>query len=580
MHKLAYSIRNRQYIIDNNHNKRCAYIPQLYIKVQNWQPPPATNTIENELTNFEKTMERAIENHKDKNKNKNKRPYNNLTPSQKATLKELKTSKDFVILPTDKNLGPAIINRTDYIKHILHEHLLTTDYEYLTHTVANNKLQNSKNQLIQAYHKHKHQLSDAEIQYFSRSFKQRHRTPIFYGLPKIHKTPLKFRPVVSCIDSFSSIFSNWLDYKMKKLLHLIPSYIKDSRDLLNEITLLTLPPGAKLFTADATAMYTNITTYHGVQAIQGIFNTYSDSIPHTFPKSFFLTTLEIIMDNNIFSFGDTFWRQLHGTTMGTPAAPLYSILSFGFHENTMILPNFANNLFYYKRFIDDVFGIWVDTPDKPWESFKTHLNSFGNLRWNIEDPSLSTTFLDLEIRIHGNQLLTKTYQKPMNLYLYIPPLSAHPNSCFKGLITGEILRYWLQNSNTEDFIHMTSLFIQRLIQRGHTISNITPILRTAAALIDNDRTRPTTEKNRNNNTLFIHWKHNPNNIDRSIIRTIYNNTLRGIDNFQQMKIAVSRPPNLRDLLCHTQLPELNNNNVSNFIPTHLDSHSTHPNRDT
>ncbi|MFN9980105.1 MAG: hypothetical protein ACK53Y_09340, partial [bacterium] len=155
-----------------------------------------------------------------------------------------------------------------------------------------------------------------------------------------------------------------------------------------------------------------------------------------------------------------------------------------------------------------------------------------------------------------------------------------PNSCFKGLITGEILRYWLQNSNTEDFIHITSLFIQRLIQRGHTISNITPILRTAAALIDNDRTRPTTEKNSNNNTLFIHWKHNPNNIDRSIIRTIYNNSLRGIDNFQQMRIAVSRPPNLRDLLCHTQLPEIYNNNVSNFIPTHLDSHLTHPNRDT
>jgi len=72
MHKLEYSIRNRQYIIENNHNKRCEYISQLYIKVHNWQPPPATNTIENELTNFEKTMERAIENHKDKNKNKNK----------------------------------------------------------------------------------------------------------------------------------------------------------------------------------------------------------------------------------------------------------------------------------------------------------------------------------------------------------------------------------------------------------------------------------------------------------------------------------------------------------------------------
>jgi hypothetical protein len=43
----------------------------------------------------------------------------------------------------------------------------------------------------------------------------------------------------------------------------------------------------------------------------------------------------------------------------------------------------------------------------------------------------------------------------LNLYLYIPPLSAHPTSCFKGFITGEILRYWNQNSNKEDFITLT-----------------------------------------------------------------------------------------------------------------------------
>jgi len=29
-----------------------------------------------------------------------------------------------------------------------------------------------------------------------------------------------------CMNSFSSIFSTWLDYKMKELLHLFPSYIK------------------------------------------------------------------------------------------------------------------------------------------------------------------------------------------------------------------------------------------------------------------------------------------------------------------------------------------------------------------
>jgi hypothetical protein len=43
------------------------------------------------------------------------------------------------------------------------------------------------------------------------------------------------------------------------------------------------------------------------------------------------------MDNNIFTFGDTYWFQLQGTAMGIPEAPLYSIQSFGQYENNQIL---------------------------------------------------------------------------------------------------------------------------------------------------------------------------------------------------------------------------------------------------
>jgi hypothetical protein len=71
------------------------------------------------------------------------------------------------------------------------------------------------------------------------------------------------------------------------------------------------------------------------------FSTYEDRIPLNFPVEFFLTKLEIIMTNNIFTFGDTYWVQLQGTAMGTPAAPLYSILTFGYYKNTKILPYFT-----------------------------------------------------------------------------------------------------------------------------------------------------------------------------------------------------------------------------------------------
>jgi len=74
-------------------------------------------------------------------------------------------------------------------------------------------------------------------------------------------------------------------------------------------------------------------------------------------------------------------------------------------------------------------GIWLPSPYQTWEDFKDTLNGFGALSWNIKEPSDHTTFLDLEIGIQDQRLTFKTNQKEHNLYLYIPPSSAHPYSC-------------------------------------------------------------------------------------------------------------------------------------------------------
>jgi hypothetical protein len=303
---------------------------------------------------------------------------------------------------------------------------------------------------------------------------------------------------------------------MKQLLKFIPSYIKDSKSLISELRMLDIPSGAKLFTADATALYTNIDVDTGLMAFRTLFNTYKDSIPQTFPTEFFLSTLEIVMKNNIFTYGDAFWLQVQGTAMGTPAAPLYSIITFGVHEDTQILNNFQQNIFFYRRYIDDILGIRVESSETDWLEFKRRLNQFGTLKWNIEEKN--TNFLDLQISIKDNKIHTTTFQKDMNLYTYIPPLSAHSNSCFKGLISGEILRYWCQNSNKKDFINITSLFIQRLVNRGHQINDIVKTIMSAAASINNAATGTynqsisNQECSNNDNTLYIHWRYHPYHI--------------------------------------------------------------------
>jgi hypothetical protein len=572
MLKLAYKIRTKHYLLNHNRHSTNEYIPQLYKKLQGWHPPPAPNNTEDKLTNFEKLLKEALHHN-----SKRKHLFRGLTPLQFKTLKELKNSQDFIILPTDKNLGPAILNRKDYITQVLSEHLLTNSYQNLPAELANHRITETKQLLKTLFYTHKNQLSQPEITYFERSFKARHRTPIFYGMPKIHKNPMSLRPVVSCVNSFSSVFSNWLDFRMKELLRFIPSYIKDSKDLLTELKSIYIPPHAKLFTADATAMYTNIDTITGVTAIRDLIATNQHLIPSSFPSEFFLRVLEIVMDNNIFTFGNTFWLQNNGTAMGTPAAPLYSILSFGHHENITVLQNFPSNILFYRRYIDDILGIWIDSTPGKWEEFISQLNTFGNLRWNVENLSHQTTFLDLEISIINGVIKTKTFQKGMNLYLYIPPLSAHPKSCFKGLIMGETLRYWNQNSNKEDFINIMTSFISRLHARGHQPHQLIPMLQAAASMIDNRNTAPNNNpKSQSDSTLFIHWKFHPSDISRNTIRNIYNNTLRGHDNFDNMKIAVSRPQNLRDILCNSKLREVPQQNVSDILHS-LSKHTMLPN---
>ncbi|MFN9978830.1 MAG: hypothetical protein ACK53Y_02890, partial [bacterium] len=97
------------------------------------------------------------------------------------------------------------------------------------------------------------------------------------------------------------------------------------------------------------------------------------------------------------------------------------MITYGYHEKTKILPYFNNNLLYYKRYIDDIIGVWVDSPLSPnnsWDSFKTQLNGFGSLQWNVEDLTTSTTFLDLTIKLIDNKIQASTFQKDLNLYLY------------------------------------------------------------------------------------------------------------------------------------------------------------------
>ena len=130
------------------------------------------------------------------------------------------------------------------------------------------------------------------------------------------------------------------------------------------------------------------------------------------------------MSNNLFEWGDMYFLQLIGTAMGTSAAVMWATLYFAYHEEHTLIPEHGHKMLYFRRFIDDIFAIWISNLTTDWSSFCKDVNNFGTdeggiLTWDIEDnlPTTSVDFLDLMLTIEGNRITTKNFQKKMNLYL-------------------------------------------------------------------------------------------------------------------------------------------------------------------
>jgi hypothetical protein len=557
------------------------YDPKIYVRLPDWEPEPCEDeALEKELLAFRKQVCSLVANNQPA-------PRSNLNKRQEAILSSLRSAKPFIIMPTDKNLGPAIMERTTYIKRCFNDHLLSkSTYKELNEHDAQVMRYNSRAAITQAAEKaiKYATIPLAERNYFSRSFREKRlrRPPQFYLLPKVHKTPMKTRPVVSCVGSFNEIASKWLDYKLAKVVHLCPSYTKDSYQILDEIKALgNLPPNARIFTADAVSMYTNIDASHGIETIGKwleLHRSEINKIDIDFHFDLVIQLLTIVMNNNVFQFDDCWFHQQNGTAMGTSVACVYATIYYSYHEETTLLPKYNSSLRFYRRFIDDVLAIWIPPENRPietWTAFKTDL-SFGLLRWETEALSTSVNFLDLTISFTPtNSLTTRTFQKTMNLYLYLCPSSSHPPGVWKGLIYGSIRRFWLQNSDPIDYRNVVSAFFRQLCNRGHDPAKIAPLFIEGAHSVDrklNPKTTPhrapTAKPTPSDRPLFFHLQYHPLEVPNSEIYKAFEECcpeIREQLHVNRFVIAHSRQPNLRDLLCKTQMDEPPGSRASNLL---------------
>ena len=404
-----------------------------------------------------------------------------------------------------------------------------------------------------------------EWTYFQRCFEEtdKRRIPQFYCIPKVHKNPIAYRPIVSSVNSKMGDLSKWLDVKLQSVVHLCPCYLKDSRALLKKLKRLgQLPPTAVVVTADAVSMYTNIDLDHCLLVLQRWFELHATELPAGFPIRMILKSVRLVMFNNVFQFDDTYWLQLVGTAMGTSVACMIATIYFSYHEETRILPRFAHQhvvplmqlppirdrmpafktppLLLHARLIDDAIQIWdlAELPTFQRQDFQQFMRKelqFGILDWKVTKPAKQVDFLDLTVTINcRGKIWTKTYVKPMCLHLYIPPASAHPPGVLKSLIFGNLQRFWIQCSRQEDFVAVSKSFFGHLRNRGYSRDTLAEIFQDAIHSLHrkfkgsaNKREQlwedppPVTPRS----GIFVHWEYNPRDIGGKTIRQIFTDTV-------------------------------------------------------
>ena len=384
------------------------------------------------------------------------------------TLNNIKNNTKITIKPADKNLGLVIMDTSHY-KQLCLSHLLdTSTYQPIDnyspkHAYAKLKLILNNHNLYWRDNNRRTNRTPLSLSLLQLFEHDKLRIPNLYILPKIHKTPMQSRPIVSSISSLTYHTSLYLDKLLYPVLKKLSTVCTSSQQLIFDWELIQCRKNSVILCADVTALYPNIPTQFGLQIVREVL----EDIRHFTREELdqVMDLLHWVLTNNYCIYDGQVYLQIKGTAMGTPVAVSYAnIFLYGIETKILAKTQYT----YYKRFIDDVFSIW-DTPDLA----NSYIIQFNNVCPTIKFGAITIgrdgIMLDLPVALQEifdsghtstyDTVTHKLYQKERNIYQYIPPISEHKKNIFENFMAQELRRYKLSCTNSEDFDVMLDLKI-------------------------------------------------------------------------------------------------------------------------
>ena len=434
LHEFYRRLRLKAYFANQPYNSSdgdSALKGTVLARKSSWQPPKCERSPEVEI--FVKVFHESVS--KALRTSPYHRPPPNLLPEEQQALSALRKYNDILLRPADKGSTVVIQDTQSYDAEVLRQLSDRTFYKLLKYnpTHAHNiEVKEAVRSLLAKGVINKRTATDL--------VESKPRTPHFYTLPKIHKrldNP-PGRPIVSSNGAPTERISAFVDLLLQPLVTRLPSYIKDTKDLLRKLqSLPPLPQGALLFTMDVVGLYTNIPHEDGLKACETMLNQRNSLQP---PTADIIRLARLVLEKNNFEYDDQHYLQIKGTAMGTRMAPSYANLFMGCLEASLLgsAPDGRVPLFF-GRFIDDIFGVWL-FGEAAFIKFMEHANRHHDSIAFTYNIGRSVHFLDITATVSGDRIATDLFAKPTDTHQYLLPSSNHPPHVHQHLPYGLAVR--------------------------------------------------------------------------------------------------------------------------------------------
>ena len=388
----------------------------------------------------------------------------NLTASEVRVMRSLRTSRELVIKPADKNLGLCVMTIDWYVAEG-NRQMRAGNYEQ-TRDFSMAAMLSKFDTFIAA---HGQSISYTEARWLGHQrLTGQFRLAVFYMLPKLHKTPIKGRPIVASRAWVFTPLSQWLAYHLNEVLETCDTVLSSTASIITKLRSFANPLDGDVYlvTADASDMYNNIPVDQAILAVGSLL------LRRNRPQQLVAAVkagLELVLKNNFFTFNGNTYRQTAGIAMGTPCAPPLAQLFVATLEETLRASLGQQWPALYVRYIDDGFAI-VKGHRGQLDTFMAEVQAMHpNLRWTFTVSQKAVAFLDLTIWLgRDGRLGYSVHSKALNAFQYIPPFSFHAPSVARGWILTELFRI-RRNSSTElARLYAGHKFFKRLRKRGYS----------------------------------------------------------------------------------------------------------------